>query len=86
MIFGFTSPLAVGNVEIADRVVDRITNRFFFLATCPYAGRRRDQDLKPGLRSFPPGEYVIIYRVENDDVRISMYCVEARISKGGRSV
>ena len=33
-------------------------------------GRRRDEDLRPGLRSFPVGEYVIIYRVEAEDVLI----------------
>jgi len=33
-------------------------------------GRRRDHDLRPGLRSFPVGEYVIIYRVEGPDVLI----------------
>ncbi len=58
------------SIEIADRVVDSITDRFFLLATYPHVGRRRDEDLRPGLRSFPVGEYVIIYRVEADDVLI----------------
>jgi len=58
------------SIEIADRVVDAITDRFFLLTTCPHIGRRRDEDLRPGLRSFPVGEYVIIYRVEDDDVLI----------------
>ena len=36
-----------------------------------YIGRSRDDDLRPGLRSFHAGEYIIIYRVEDDeDVRI----------------
>ncbi len=39
--------------EIADRVVDSITDRFLLLATHPHIGRRRDEDLRPGLRSFP---------------------------------
>jgi toxin ParE1/3/4 len=56
--------------EIADRVVDSITDRFFLLANHPHIGRRRDEDLRPGLRSFPVGEYVIIYRVEDDGVLI----------------
>jgi|ERR1700678_643225 toxin ParE1/3/4 len=56
--------------EIADRLVDSITDRFFLLATHPHIGRRRDEDLRPGLRSFPAGEYVIIYRIEDDDVLI----------------
>ena len=59
-----------GNVEIADRLIDSIVDRFFLLASKPYLGRRRDRDLRPGLRSFPVGEYVIIYRVEDEDVMI----------------
>jgi toxin ParE1/3/4 len=58
------------SIEIADRLVDSITDRFFLLATHPHLGRRRGDDLRPGLRSFSVGDYVIIYRVENDDVLI----------------
>jgi toxin ParE1/3/4 len=54
------------SVEIADRVVDSITERLFLLSTYPHVGRRRDEDLRPGLRSFPVGEYVIIYRGDDD--------------------
>ncbi len=59
-----------GSIEIADRVVDSLTERFFLIARYPHIGRRRDEDLRPGLRSFPAGEYVIIYRVEDEDVLI----------------
>ncbi len=59
-----------GSIEIADRVVDSITERFFLLSRYPHIGRRRDEDLRPGLRSFPAGEYVILYRVEGEDVLI----------------
>jgi len=58
------------SIEIADRVVNSITDRFFLLATYPHLGRRRDEDLRPGLRSLPVGEYVIIYRVEAEDVLV----------------
>jgi toxin ParE1/3/4 len=58
------------SIENADRVIDSITERFFLLATYPHLGRRRDDDLRPGLRSFAVGEYVIIYRVEAEDVLI----------------
>jgi len=58
------------SIETADRVVDSINDRFFLLATYPHIGRRRDEDLRPGLRTFPVGEYVIIYRVEGEDVLI----------------
>jgi len=58
------------STDIADRLIDSITHRLFMLANHPYIGRRRDADLRPGLRSFPVGAYVIIYRVEGDDVLI----------------
>jgi toxin ParE1/3/4 len=32
-------------------------------------GRPRD-DLRPGLRSFAVGEYVIVYTIEDEDVQI----------------
>jgi toxin ParE1/3/4 len=59
-----------GSLEIANRLVDSITDRFLLLATHPYAGRERNDDLGPGRRSFPVGEYVIIYRIEGGDVMI----------------
>lgn len=68
------------SVEIADRAVDSITDRFFLLARYPHVGRRRDEDLLPGLRSFPVGEYVIIYRVQAEDVLI------LRVLRGSRDI
>lgn len=58
-----------GSPEIADRLIDSITDRFFLLSKHPYVGRHRD-DLRPGLRSFPVGPYVIIYRVEDGNALI----------------
>lgn len=58
-----------GSIEIADRLIDSITDRFFLLANHPYVGRLRE-DLRPGMRSFPVGQYVIIYRIEDADVLI----------------
>src|SRR6202789_936217 len=59
-----------GSVEIADRLIDSITERFYLLPCHPHVGRHRDEGLRPGLRSFPVGEYVILYRVEELDVLI----------------
>ena len=56
-----------GSIEIADRVVDSVTDRFVLLTRFPRMGRRRDEDLRPGLRSFVVGEYVIIYRLEDEE-------------------
>ena len=52
-----------GSAEIADRLVDSVTERFLLLAQHPHVGRARDADLRPGLRSFPVSRYVILYRV-----------------------
>jgi toxin ParE1/3/4 len=35
----------------------------------PYAGRQRDE-IRPGYRSFPVGEYLIFYRVMNPGAQI----------------
>ncbi|HMF78642.1 MAG TPA: type II toxin-antitoxin system RelE/ParE family toxin [Bryobacteraceae bacterium] len=59
-----------GSADIASRLIDTITERFWFLAQHPQIGRRRDHDLRPGLRSFLVGEYVIIYRIEAEDALI----------------
>ncbi len=58
-----------GSAEIADRLIDAITYRFLLIGERPYLGRARD-DLRPGLRSFPVGEYLILYRMEGDGVLI----------------
>ena len=59
-----------GSIEIANRVVDSITDRFWLLGQQPEIGRRRDDDLRPGLRSFPVGEYIILYRLDDEEVVI----------------
>ena len=40
------------SIDVADRVVDSITARFLLLARQPYIGRRRDEDMRPGIRLF----------------------------------
>ena len=59
-----------GRFEIANRLIDAIADRCWLLGQHPQLGRRRDHDLRLGLRSFSVGEYVIIYRTEGDDVLI----------------
>jgi toxin ParE1/3/4 len=58
-----------GSLEVADRLLESIYRRFLFLGQYPRAGRRRD-DLRPGLRVFPAGRYLVLYRVEANDVLI----------------
>jgi toxin ParE1/3/4 len=59
-----------GSMDVATRLVDSLTDRFCFLAGFPRAGRSRARDFGAGMRSFPVGEYVIVYCVEGDDVFI----------------
>jgi toxin ParE1/3/4 len=59
-----------GSMEVATRLVDSITSQFLFLTRFPYAGRSRDRDCGAGTRSFPIGEYVIVYCVEGENVFI----------------
>ena len=69
-----------GSLDVADRFIDSITARFCLVASRPNIGRSRDEDLRPGLRSFPVGEYVIIYRIQDEDVVI------LRVLRGSRNI
>ena len=71
---------ASNSIKIADRLIVSITERFLLLSSYPYIGRRRDEDLRPGLRSFPVGAYVIVYRLEGSDVLI------LRVVRGSRDL
>jgi toxin ParE1/3/4 len=59
-----------GSLEVANRLIDSITDRFYYLARFPHFGRARDHELGVGLRTFPVGEFVIVYSVEGSDVSI----------------
>lgn len=59
-----------GSIDIANRLIDTITDRFWLLGQHPQIGCRRDHDLRPGLRSFSVGEYVVVYRIEGDEAII----------------
>jgi toxin ParE1/3/4 len=53
----------------ADRFLDRLHEKFVTLARNPQTGRARP-DLRPDLRSFPNGAYLILYRVIDGGVEI----------------
>jgi toxin ParE1/3/4 len=61
--------IAEDNQPAAKRVIEDFNRKFEFLGRNPEAGRRRD-DLHPGLRSFPFGDYLIFYRVAKPGVHI----------------
>jgi toxin ParE1/3/4 len=69
-----------GSLEIADRFIEFLSDRFYLLANHPYIGRRRDHELRTGLRSLPVRDYIILYRIEEDDVLI------LRILHGSRDI
>ncbi len=56
-----------GSVDTAIRVLENVTDIFWLLTQQPRMGRRRE-DLAPDLRSFPVGDYVILYSLEPDEV------------------
>lgn len=49
------------NLEVADRVVDRITERFWLLGQHPNTVKAAFH-LAAGVRCFPAGKYLIYYR------------------------
>jgi toxin ParE1/3/4 len=69
--------IAEDNEPAADRFIDLLTHHYRLLGEMPYAGRRRDE-IRPGYRSFPVGEYLIFYRVMEPGVQI-MHVVHGRM-------
>jgi toxin ParE1/3/4 len=69
-----------GSIDIADRLIDSLIDRFELLALHPNLGRKRERDLLSGVRSFPVGKYVIIYRMLDADVLI------LRVVRGSRDI
>jgi toxin ParE1/3/4 len=57
------------SVEVAERMLDAINDQLALLSKHPLLGRSRD-DLRPGLRSITVGAYVLLYRIEHEDVVI----------------
>ncbi len=57
------------NVSAADRILDAINERIENLRKLPLSGPLRD-DLSPGLRYFVEKDYLVFYRVEDEEVHI----------------
>jgi toxin ParE1/3/4 len=70
---------AEGSPEVARRFVQGLTERCQSLADMPGMGRRREE-LSPGLRSVPEGNYVVFYRPAEDGVQI------VRVLHGARDI
>ena len=59
-----------GSIDIADRLIESITETFPLFARAPGAGARSD-DIAPGLRGFPVGNYITYYSETERHVVIS---------------
>ncbi len=68
--------IAEDNQQAADRFIDLLIHYFELLGENPHAGRRRDE-LRRSYRSFPVGDYLILYRIMEPGVCI-MHVVHAR--------
>lgn len=72
------SYIAGDNTAAALELINRFFHLFGLLSDEPRAGRERPE-LRPGLRSFPEGRYVIFYRIlANEDVEIIRVLHSAR--------
>jgi toxin ParE1/3/4 len=71
-----------GSTDIATRAVENIAEHFWLLAQYPYLGRARDKDLRPGLRSFPAGDHLIVYRIAEEDVVLILHILHGRRDMG----
>lgn len=57
------------NVEVADKLIEMITERFSLPARFPEAGRRCEE-IAPGVRSLPAGDYIVYYRKVRSTISI----------------
>jgi toxin ParE1/3/4 len=49
------------SLEVADRIIERIAERFWLLGANPNAGKPAG-NVTPGVKCFPAGKYLIYYR------------------------
>ncbi len=57
--------IAKDNPDAAWQLMDRLDRRFTTLCDHPGIGRKREE--VPGLRSFTEGNYLILYRLADED-------------------
>lgn len=61
--------IARDSPRAADRLLDRHDRKSVLLAQSPYIGMARN-DIAEGVRHFPVGNYLILYRLLEDGVEI----------------
>ena len=58
------------SMDVADRLTDAIVERFWLVGEYPESGRECD-DIQPGTRCVPAGNYLIYYRRMRRGVEIA---------------
>ncbi len=61
--------IAKDSIRNADRVYERFYEAFALLGSQPAMGPASD-DIEPGTRRFPVGNYIIYYRIAQNGVQI----------------
>ena len=61
--------IAQDNPNAADHLLDEFESKFALLAGQPRLGAARS-DIAPGLRHFPAGNYLILYRETDDGIEV----------------
>jgi toxin ParE1/3/4 len=64
-------------VEVVDKLIDSIEDRFALLGDYPLIGKECD-DFAPGVRSFPVGNYLVYYRKRRGIIQILRILYGAR--------
>ena len=71
--------IAQDNPTAADQLLNTIDDKCLTLAESPLIGKARDE-LVPGVRSFPVGNYVLFYQLTEDGIEI------IRVLHGARDI
>jgi len=69
--------IAENSLSAADGLLDELDAHSQLLVEHPRMGRARD-DIAPGLRHFVYGNYLILYRIQDETVEIVRYVHGAR--------
>lgn len=78
-LIGIWIYIAQDNPAAADRLIDQFDGKFSLLAEQPALGPARD-DIAPGLRYLPVGNYLILYRIIDGGIEV------VRIVQGARNL
>jgi toxin ParE1/3/4 len=59
-----------GNTDIATRTVGSIADKFGLLAKFPHIGKGLESEMRPNVRTFPVGLFIIFYSVTSAEIRV----------------